>query len=278
MTVFDGRRWGDVAYGFDVEGLRRGTYADKYFDNVRRILAAAARDGKAFADYGLKSPRTLPTDPSTVNPGELIVEAQIFNRRRPRALIAGVDAALWMLRHATGYYDVSGAFVPTWDQLNVTAVHDGVFTEYDGDPMNVHTVLEVRGRYKDFCILETTMLGVLSRASRIATNVYNLMEVINGKRLLFFPARFDLPSVQSVDGYAYWLAVQRHNADFDVDIPALVSTDAQGAWWGANGGGTVPHAIIANFLADTVAAMTAFAEVMPPDVPRIVLTDRKSVV
>lgn len=273
MTVFDGRRWGDVPYGFDVEGLRRGTYADKYFDNVRRILAAAARDGKTFADYGLKSPRALPVDPAGLNPGELIVEAQIFNRRQPRALIAGVDAALWMLRHATGYYDAAGDFVPTWDRLNVTAVHDGVFTEYDGDPLNVRTVIEVRGRYKDFSILETPMLGVLSRASRIATNVYNLMDVINGKRLLFFPARFDMPSVQAVDGYAYWLAVQRHNTDYGRNIPALVSTDAQGAWWGASGVGTVPHAIVANFLADTAAAMVAFAEVMPPEVPRIVLAD-----
>jgi nicotinate phosphoribosyltransferase len=273
MTIFDGRRWGDTPYAFDIDGLRRGTYADKYFDNVRRILVAAARDGKTFADYGLKSQRDLPVDPLPLNPGELVVEAQIFNRRRPKALIAGVDAALWMLRHGTGYYDEVGDFVPTWDQLNVTAVHDGVFTEYDGDPLNVNTVLEVRGRYKDFCILETTMLGVLSRASRIATNVYRLMEAINGKRLLFFPARFDLPSAQAVDGYAYWLAVQRHNTDFGTEIPALVSTDAQGAWWGAIGGGTVPHAIIANFLADTTAAMTAFAEVMPPEVPRIVLAD-----
>ena len=273
MTIFDGKRWGNVPYGFDVEGLRRGTYADKYFDNVRRILAASVQQGKTFADYGLKSPREFPLDTMGYIPGDLIVEAQIFNRRRPKALIAGIDAALWMLRHGTGYYDENDEFVSTWDQLDVTAVHDGVFTEYGGDPMNVHTVLEVRGRYKDFAILETTMLGVLARASRIATNVYNLMEVINGKRLLFFPARFDMPSVQAVDGYAYWLAVQRHNHDFEADIPALVSTDAQGSWWGATGGGTVPHAIVANFLADTAAAMTAFAEVMPPEVPRIVLAD-----
>jgi len=273
MTVFDQSRMTDAPYGFDVEGLRRGRYADKYFDNVRRILEGVAREGQTFDDFGGNAFRDFGMNVGGVEIGDMIVEAQIFNRRQPRALIAGIDAALWMLRHCTGYYDADGMFVNTSDALDVTAVHDGVFTSYEGDPMNVNTVLEIRGRYRDFAILETMMLGVLSRASRIATNVYNLMEVINGKRLLFFPARFDMPEVQAVDGYAYWVAVQRHNADFDADIPPLVSTDAQASWWGSKGGGTVPHALIANFFGDTAAAMAAFAAHMPPDAPRVALVD-----
>jgi nicotinate phosphoribosyltransferase len=273
MTVFDQKRMTQVNYGFDMEGVRRGTYADKYFVNVRDILQRVAADGKTFGELGGQSPRDLPHDPAKLIPGELVVESQIFNRRKPRALIAGIDAALWMLRHGTGYYNQAGEWVPTWDQLDVRAVYDGVFTAYEGNPRNVQTVLEIQGRYRDFAVLETTLLGVFSRASRIATNVYNLLEVINGKRLLFFPARFDMPQVQAIDGYAYWLAVQRHNEDFKANIPPLVSTDAQAAWWGSRGVGTIPHAIIANFLADTTAAMLAFAEYMPPDVPRVVLAD-----
>ncbi|MEM6528614.1 MAG: nicotinate phosphoribosyltransferase [Chloroflexota bacterium] len=273
MTVFDQTRLTDVPFGFDKEALRRGTYADKYFENVRRILQGMARDGATYADFDGNNPRALPIDPATLNLGDIVVEAQVFTRRKPRALIAGIDAALWMLRHGTGYYDENDAFVEMWQNLDVTAVYDGVWTEYKGDPMEVETVLEVRGRYRDFAVLETTLLGVLSRASRIATNVYNLHEATNGKPLLFFPARFDLPAVQAADGYAYWLAVQRLKHDTGLDLRPFVSTDAQGLWWGGKGGGTVPHAIVASFLADTVAAMKAFAKYIPAGVPRIVLAD-----
>ena len=37
-----------------------------------------------------------------------------------------------------------------------------------------------------------------------------------------------------------------------------VSTDAQASWWGGRGVGTVPHALIAAFGGDTVAAARAF--------------------
>lgn len=273
MTVFDGKRLTDAPYQFDVDGLRRGFYADKYFENIRQILSGVAAQGQTFGDFGGQSPRALPIDPTDLDVGNIVVEAQIFNRRQPRALVAGVDAALWMLRYATGFYDAQGQFTETWQQLDITAVQDGVFTQYDGDPMNVQPVLEIRGRYRDFAILETMLLGVLSRASRIATNVYNLLGVTNGKPLLFFPARFDMPEVQAIDGYAYWLAVQRNNQDRKQQLTPFVSTDAQGAWWGGKGGGTVPHAMIAAFLADTAAAMHAFAQHISPSVPRTVLAD-----
>jgi nicotinate phosphoribosyltransferase len=38
-----------------------------------------------------------------------------------------------------------------------------------------------------------------------------------------------------------------------------VSTDAQASWWGGRGVGTVPHALIAAYGGDTVAAAAAFA-------------------
>jgi nicotinate phosphoribosyltransferase len=39
-----------------------------------------------------------------------------------------------------------------------------------------------------------------------------------------------------------------------------VSTDAQASWWGGRGVGTVPHALIAAFGGDTVAAAREFAD------------------
>jgi nicotinate phosphoribosyltransferase len=79
---------------------------------------------------------------------------------------------------------------------------------------------------------------------------------------MFFPARFDHWLVQIGDGYAAHIA------------GAIgVSTDAQASWWGSSGIGTVPHALIAAFGGDTVAASVAFAERMPDAVKVITLVD-----
>jgi len=82
------------------------------------------------------------------------------------------------------------------------------------------------------------------------------------KPVMFFPARFDHWLVQTGDGYAAHVA------------GAIgVSTDAQASWWGSTGIGTVPHALIAAFGGDTVAATVAMAEQTAADVQLITLVD-----
>lgn len=269
MTLFDGKRLTSNTVGLDIDGLRRGFYSDKYFENVIGVLQTAQAENYHFGGHHA---RALPVDVSQVRIGDMKVEAQIFTRRHERALIAGIDIVLLMLRHACGYQQ-GDTFVETWHDIEVEALHDGVMIPYDGHPEHVLPVLKIRGRYQDFALLETPLLGLLTRASRIATNVYDVLEVSNGKPVLFFPARFDLASVQSVDGYAYWLAVQRYNHDTGKQTRASVSTDAQASWWGGVGGGTVPHALIATFLGDTAEAMVSFARYLPLEVPRIALVD-----
>jgi nicotinate phosphoribosyltransferase len=110
----------------------------------------------------------------------------------------------------------------------------------------------------------------------VTLRVYNTLVAARAKPVLFFPARFDAHEVQAADGYAYDIAVQRFNQDYGERISALVSTDAQGDWWGSDGGGTVAHAAIACFLGDLVETMLAFAYTQPPDVPRIALVDFKN--
>jgi len=186
--------------------------------------------------------------------------------------VVGIDKALAMLRHCTGYWEDS-AFTETSGQLEVWAVQDGDMVQYNGDPAHVEPVLRVRGRYRDFALLETPTLGILTRASRVATNVYETLIAARGKPVLFFPARFDLHEVQAADGYAYNIAVQRFNADFAGRLGPYVSTDAQGDWWGGAGGGTIAHAALACFLGDTAEAIWAFATYLPPEIPRIALVD-----
>lgn len=258
MTLFNGQRLSQTQLKLDIEGLRQAFYTDKYFENVRQILHTLQQRHYRFYDTDI---------------GTLEVEAQWFTRRRPHALVAGVDVALEMLRHCTGYYDEMGQFINTFEALEVEAVEDGVFVTYDGNPMNIQPVLKVRGIYQHFGLLETSTLGVLSRASRIATNTYELLQGAQGKEVLFFPARYDLYETQATDGYAYHIGVERYNHDTGLQLRTLVSTDAQGAWWGGRGGGTVPHALIATFQGDTAEAMLQFADILPAAVPRVALVD-----
>jgi nicotinate phosphoribosyltransferase len=269
MAVFNKPRMTNRILQIDVEGLRQGRYSDKYFANAQHILTSLRAEGYHFSG---QSPRNLSFDPAQVQVGDMEVEAQVFNRRQPYALIAGIDVALSMIRHASGHYG-GQAFIEAWSELKVIAVQDGDITHYEGDLSRLQPVLEIRGRYSEFALLETPILGVLTRASRIATNVYDVLQAANGKDVLFFPARFDLSETQSLDGYAYWLAVQRFNHQFGHNIRPLVSTDAQAKWWGGKGGGTVPHSVIACFFADTAEMMRAFAHHIPLDVPRIALVD-----
>jgi len=269
MSIFDGKRLTNETFKLDIERMRHGWYSDKYFENITAMLAACAASEYRYTG---RFPNLQGMDLSDVDVGNLEVEMQWFTRRPGTTVVVGVDKALAMIRGCAGYLH-DDRFIETWNKLEVEAVHDGATVTYNGDPMRVLPVLRVRGRYRDFAMLETPTLGILARASRVATNVYQTFIAARGKPVLFFPARFDAHEVQAADGYAYNIAVQRFNADFGGKIGPFVSTDAQGDWWGGAGGGTVAHAAIACFFGDTAAAMLAFAATRPSMIPRIALVD-----
>jgi nicotinate phosphoribosyltransferase len=175
------------------------------------------------------------------------VTMQIFQKQA--ACLGGVDEAIAFLKLC-----LTEGF--SWRDLEVLALRDGDFVA----PRE--TVMFVTGPYPAFAHLETVYLGVLSRRTRVATNTRRVVEAAWPKPVMFFPARFDHWLVQTGDGYAAHIA------------GAIgVSTDAQASWWGAEGLGTVPHALIAAFGGDTVAASRAFADAMPADMKVITLVD-----
>ncbi len=142
-----------------------------------------------------------------------------------------------------------------FEELDIDALHDGDAVK------PLETVLHITGDTSLFAHLETIYLGILARRTRVATNVRNVVDAANGKRVLYFPARFDHWAVQGGDGYAAHIG-GAHG----------VSTEAQGEWWGARAAGTVPHALIAAVGGNTVEAVRIFGETYP-DVNLVALTD-----
>jgi nicotinate phosphoribosyltransferase len=270
MSIFNGQRLTNENFKLDVERMRRGWYSDKYFTNIAIMLTELSRRGYTYSGVEPRLPSGISAN--GLKNGDIEVEMQWFTRRQGKTIVVGVDKALTMLRHCTGYFE-GGEFVNTAPNLQVWAVQDGSVVSSDGDPLNVQPVIRVRGRYRDFAVLETPTLGILTRASRVATNVHEVLVAARGKPIMFFPARFDAHEVQAADGYAYTIAVQRFNADYASTLGPYVSTDAQGDWWGGFGGGTVAHSAIASFLGDTAEVMLAFSEVLPVTIPRIALVD-----
>jgi len=270
MSKFDRQRLDNDTFKLDVDRMRQGWYSDKYFTNIAQMLTVLAGQGYTYSGSHHQLPPGV--SPEGIANGDIEVEMQWFTRRPGKTVVVGVDKSLTMLRLCTGTYE-GDEFINTAGNLQVWAVEDGDVVNSNGDPSNAQPVIRVRGRFRDFAVLETPTLGTLARGSRVATNVYEALQAARGKPMLFFPARFDAHEVQAADGYAYNIAVQRFNFDYAGALGPFVSTDAQGDWWGGAGGGTVAHAAIASFLGDTAEAMLTFAQVLPPGVPRIALVD-----
>jgi len=172
------------------------------------------------------------------------VTMQVFGKSH--AYLGGIDEAIAILKLCA----------ERWDELVVHAL-------YDGDEIQPwETVLLVEGPYDAFAVLETLYLGVLARRTRVGTNTRQVVEAAKPKEVMFFPARHDHWLVQTGDGYAAHIA------------GAIgVSTDAQASWWGSEGIGTVPHALIAVYNGDTVLASRKFAEQSDPAIRLITLVD-----
>ena len=169
---------------------------------------------------------------------------QVF--ARDNVVVCGVDETIALLKTC--------AYNP--EKLVIHALHDGDYAE------EWETIMTIEGDYADFAHLETIYLGILARQSRIATNVRKVVDAANGKPVLFFPARYDIYQTQESDGYAAYIGGLRG-----------FSTDANAKAVNGKGLGTIPHALIAAYNGDTVAATEAFDKYVDPSIARIALVD-----
>ena len=203
------------------------------------------RTGWLSDRYFIRSARTLRhagRDP--------VVKMQIFAKEHGLAVGLYESIRIVQTQHCTDY--------ATTD-LEIESLLEGEETS----PWE--TVMTITGPYRAFAHLETPILGVLARRSLIATNVRRTIEAAAGKPVIFMAPRHDDWRVQTPDGYAAQVGGARS-----------VSSDAGGMWWGGQGVGTMPHALIAAFDGDVVEATLAFTRYVrdeEPDVAIISLVD-----
>jgi nicotinate phosphoribosyltransferase len=254
-----------------VVDLRAGYRAAVYFDRSRRILAAEGDDTQVTMQVFQRSDAVVAcgidealavlalgagsfADPAAADEAFAGYLAARNWSRQARSL--GGDAYVDAVR---AQVEAEAAFdehwLPAGGELRVSALRDG-------DRVDAwEPVVEITAPYRLVAHLESVYLGVLARRTLVATNVRSVVDAAGGKPVLFFGDRYDHWATQGGDGYAAFVGGAQG-----------VATDAQAAWWGERGLGTIPHALIATFGGDTVAAVAAFARHVP-GVPLIALVD-----
>jgi nicotinate phosphoribosyltransferase len=188
-----------------------------------------------------------------------IVTVQVFAKQH--GVVAGISEVIRMLQTQLASPAANGERHSLRDFTIDTLI--------DGDPIAPwDTVMWIRGPYLAFAHLETPYLGVLARRSLVASNVRRVIDAAGGKPVIYMGARHDDWRVQTPDGFAAM-----------VGGAGAVSSHAGGAWWGASGVGTMPHAMIAAFDGDLIAASLAFGRYVrerEPDTQIIVLVDYRN--
>ena len=213
---------------------------------MARLPARDASACPSSACARATTPTSTSTSPATCSSSRATARAccmQVFQKQE--AILGGVDEAIAVLKLCAGRH-VDGGWEDGWSELEVRALDEG-------DEIAPHeTVMTIEGDYGLFAHLETVYLGCMARRTLVMRNVKAVVEAAHGKPILFFPARHDHWLVQTGDGWAAHVA------------GAIgVSTDAQASWWGGRGVGTVPHALMAAFGGDTVAAARAVRRPLP---------------
>lgn len=190
------------------------------------------RDGWFSAVYFLKT-----TEIVEKYCKDRVVTMQFF-QRKDNVVVCGIDESIALLH----------TFAKNPEDLEIKALQDG-------DMINAfEAVLTVAGKYESFGYLEGLIDGILARRSSVATNVHHVVKAAGDKSVLFMADRNDHFSQQAGDGYAAFIGGSSAQA-----------THAMNEWWGKEGIGTMPHALIQLFDGDVVAAAKAYHETYPDD-------------
>ncbi len=158
----------------------------------------------------------------------------------PWAVFAGLEEAMHLMKHL---------------KINVRSMKEGaVFYPYE-------PVMEIEGKYQDFCVYETALLGLICQASGIATKAARFKKLANGRPVISFGARRMHPILAPM--------IERNAYIGGCDGVAVIKS---GEIIGEDPMGTMPHALII-CMGSTVDAIKAYDEVLEPKYKRVALID-----
>ena len=169
---------------------------------------------------------------------DTVVMVEVFARRG--GILAGLPEVFSLFQHC---------------DVNVWSLKEGDCFE----PKEV--IMRIRGKYSEFGIYETAILGILASSSGWATAAREAKEAAGDKLMLCFGARHVHPAIAPVMERAAIVG----GAD---GASCIVGAKLAGR----EPAGTVPHAIFL-IMGDSVKVAQAYHEIMPPGEARTVLID-----
>lgn len=156
------------------------------------------------------------------------------------AIFAGLEEAIYLMKHLP---------------IKVRAMKEGtVFYPYE-------PVIEIEGKYQDFCVYETAILGLICQASGIATQAARFKKLAEERLVISFGARRMHPILAPM--------IERNAYIGGCDGVAVIKS---GELIGEDPMGTMPHALIICF-GSTVEALKAYDEVLESKLKRVALID-----
>jgi nicotinate phosphoribosyltransferase len=158
----------------------------------------------------------------------------------PWAVFAGLEEAIYLMKNLP---------------VRVRAMEEGTVF-YPFEP-----VMEIEGKYQDFCVYETAILGLICQASGIATKAARIKKLAGERSVISFGARRMHPVLAPM--------IERNAYIGGCDGVAVVKS---GEIIGEDPMGTMPHALII-CMGSTVDAIKAYDEVLEPRFPRVALID-----
>jgi nicotinate phosphoribosyltransferase len=166
--------------------------------------------------------------------------AKSLPEKWPWAIFAGLEEAMYLMK-----------YLP----IRVRAMKEGsVFYSYE-------PVMEIEGRYQDFCVFETAILGLICQASGVATKAARFKKLAGENLVVSFGARRMHPILAPM--------IERNAYIGGCDGVAVVKS---GELIGEDPTGTMPHALIICF-GSTVDALKAYDEVLEQKIKRVALID-----
>jgi nicotinate phosphoribosyltransferase len=176
-----------------------------------------------------------------INP---VVKAEFIAKSLPSswpwALFTGIEEALYLMKQL---------------KIKARAMKEGTVF-YPFEP-----VMEIEGRYQDFCVYETALLGLICQSSGVSTQAARMKKLAGERLVMSFGARRMHPILAPM--------IERNAFIGGCDGVSVVKS---GEVIGEDPMGTMPHSLVL-CMGSTVAAVKAYDEVLDPKVKRVALID-----